>query len=865
MATQKKTKGKKSRTPSQPEVKFFIKPGTQVQITVDVGEKLTSGKVPLTVRLEQVGEEQSETAEILQPITVENISAPPTNTLRTSFDALKSYLRTYDLATWLFILAVAIYLLTRLIGLTHFPIYFFTDEAIQTQSIVDLIKNGYKNPQGIWFPTFFRNGDYYNLSLSVYLQWLPYVLFGKSAFITRATSVFVTLIAAISVGIILRDIFHKKYWWLGTLFLSITPAWFLHSRTAFETAEFVALYAGTLCAYLLYRCKSPQYLYLTIFLGALSFYTYSPAQFIVPLTALGLLISDWRYHWEHRRTALISLMLLLILALPYLRYSLSNPEASIVHLHTLYSYWFDKIPLSQKFARYFSEFGIGLSPWYWYIPNDRDLSRHLMKDYGNILLITLPLALFGLAEALRNFSKPAFRTILIALLISPAGTALVQTSITRALVFVIPAAILTAIGLEQYLHWLENPKQHFLELAAGSGPNRLRLIKAVVILLIGISIAFISSKAINRLAISGLALILALQISGFLEPLAQWIVQVFYSQNRKTWQLSYPAIALPVFIVLAGGNVAMLNDALRNGPLWFRDYGLGGMQYGAFQIFDAIKQYHQENPNTKIIFSPDWANGTDVVARFFLDNAAFMQVGSIRGHLTQKLPLDDNTLFIMTPQEYELVKWHSANLPTQYNSLMSPQEYDLAKANHKFTDVRVEKIIPYPDGNPGFYFVRLRYVDNIDEIFAAEDAVRQVPQEATVMIDNQEVKLRYSYLDSDFQDKSIALVFDNDPFTVAKTFENNPFVIEMTFPQPRLLNGFSIIIGSAKAQITLKCYTDLNAQPITYVFEGQGTQQQPELSFNLPAPLKVKMLQVETFEPLASSPAKIHIWELKLR
>jgi 4-amino-4-deoxy-L-arabinose transferase-like glycosyltransferase len=842
MATQKKPKGKKSRKPSQPEVKFFVEPGTKVQITVDVGKKVTRGKVPLTVRLEQVTEEQTETEEISQPTKVENISAPPVSTLLTKLDALKNHLKTYDLATWIFISAVAIYLITRLIGLTRFPIYFFTDEAIQTQSIIDLIKNGYKNPQGIWFPTYFRNGDYYNLSLSVYLQWLPYTLFGKSAFITRATSVLVTLIAAISIGMILRDIFNMKYWWLGTLFLSITPAWFLHSRTAFETAEFVSLYAGTLCSYLLYRCKSPRYLYLTIFLGALSFYAYSPAQFIVPLTALGLLISDWRYHWENRRTTLASLVLLLLLALPYIRYSINNPDAPFVHLHTLFSYWFDKIPLSHKIARYVSEFGIGLSPWYWYIPNDLDLSRHLMKDYGNIMLITLPLALFGLVEALRKYSQPAFRTILIALLISPAATALVQTSITRALVFVIPAAIVTAIGFEQYLHWLENPKQRFLELSAGLGPNRIRVVKAILILLIGIPIAFISKEAIDRIAISGLAIILALQTSGILERFAQWIIQVYYSEARKPWQLSYATIAIPVFMVLSAVNVAMLNDALRNGPLWFRDYGLGGMQYGAFQIFDVIKQYHRENPNTRIIFSPDWANGTDIVARFFLEDSSFIQLGSIRGHITQKLPLDDNTLFIMTPQEYDLIK-----------------------GSNKFKDITVERIIPYPDRNPGFYFIRLRYVDNIDDIFAAEDAVRQVLQEAILKIDGQWVNVRFTYLDTNLQHKAIELVFDNDPYTVAKTFENNPFVIEITFPQPRVIKGFSIIIGSAKVQITLKCYSTPNVQPTIYTFDGQGTEQQPQLSFELPTPTTVQVLEVDTFEPLATFPAKIHIWELKLR
>ncbi|HEX9389576.1 MAG TPA: hypothetical protein VF918_24845 [Anaerolineales bacterium] len=843
MAVRKRPKGKKSHGPGREQISFSVEPGTKVQITIEVGEKIVTGKVPLKLHIQQISQEGVQAGETLQP-EYKPLRVPvlAVGGLRAGFEAIKSHLKTYDLAMWLFILAVALYLITRLIRLTQFPIYFFTDEAIQSQSLIDLIKNGYRDSMGVWLPTYFRNGQYYNLGASVYLQWLPFMLFGKSAFVTRATSVFVTLIAATSIGIVLRDVFKLKYWWTGTLFLSITPAWFLHSRTAFETSEFVAFYAGTLCAYLLYRYRSSGYLYLALFLGTFAFYTYSPGQVIVPLTALGLLLSDWRYHWENRRTVLMGLGLIMILALPYLRFRIGNPNAPFAHLHTLFSYWTEDIPLSEKFAHYLSEYGVGLSPWYWYIPNNRDLSRHLMKDYGNIAITTLPFAMLGMAHVLRNLRESACRATLISLLISPTATALVQTSITRALVFVVPATILTAIGFDRVLQWIEDPKERLAELNMGLGLTSRRIAMGLLILLIGIPVAFISKENTNRVVLSVLMVILALQISGVLEWLAQSLTRADISTRPKFWNLSQTIIALLAFIVLSGVNVRMLDDALTNGPLWFRNYGMAGMQYGAFQIFDIIEQYVKEHPDTKIIFSPDWANGTDVVARFFLGDTSPVQIGSIRGHITKKLPLDNSMLFIMTPQEYNLVI-----------------------GSGKFTDIDVETVIPYPDGNPGFYFIRLRYVDNIDKIFAAEKAVRQVLQESVVTIDGQAVKLRYSYLDSNLQAESMALVFDNDPYTVVKTFENNPFVIEMTFPSPRALNGFTIIIGSANVQITLKCYSGRGTQPIIYTFEGQGTTNQPNLSFDLPAPMKVRVLQVEVLDPLSSDQAKIHIWELKLR
>lgn len=842
MTTKKKTVDKKTSLEETGQVSFFVEPGKKIKLTLDVGEVNVEGKVSLTVYIEEVkGESVPEPASLTSNSVYEPAVVKPEFRWAT-FDAIKNRVRTYDLAAWLFLAAIAVYLLTRLIGLTQFPIYFFTDEAIQSLSMVDLIENGYRDPNGVLLPTFFRNGDYYNIGLSVYLQWLPVILFGKSAVATRAMSVLVTLIAAVSVGIILRDIFKLKYWWVGVLFLSIAPAWFLHSRTAFETAEFVAFYAGTLCAYLFYRHKSPHYLYVAVLLGALSFYSYSPAQVIVPLTALGLLLSDWRYHWENRRTVFMGLGVAAILALPYVRFSINNPSTPFAHLHTLWSYWFEDIPLSEKISRYFSEFGIGLSAWYWYIPNDRDLPRHLMKDYGHIMIMTLPLALLGVVHALRNLRLAEYRAILVTLLICPAASALVQVSITRTLMFVIPAAILTAIGLENILQWLEDPKRQLEELAKGPGSTPLRVGSAVLIFLAGFAVAAISDEGINQIAVAVIATLLALQVSGLVERLAQSILRADESAKPKLWRVPPAVIALSVFLALSAVNIRMLNEVLRNGPLWFRDYGLGGMQYGGFQIFDIIERYVKEHPETRVIFSPDWANGADVVARFFLEDFSSIQIGSVRGHITEKLPLDDHTLFIMTPQEYDMVL-----------------------QSEKLTDVNVETVVPYPDGNPGFYFVRLRYVENIDQIFAEEKAARQALREMTVTLDGEDVKLRHSYLDSEFQDQSMALVFDNDNFTLAKTLESNPFIMEMTFPKPRTLNGFSIIIGTANVQITLKCYSEDEAEPSVYTFEGQGTKDQPELSFDLPAPVQIEALRWEVLDPFSPEQARVHIWELKLR
>ncbi|HCK65365.1 MAG TPA: hypothetical protein DHW49_03795 [Anaerolineae bacterium] len=752
------------------------------------------------------------------------------------------FLRQHDLSTWLFMAAVVVYLSTRLLGLTKFPIYFFTDEAIQTVSIATLVENNYRL-YDFFLPTYFSNGDYFNLGLSVYLQWLPYIFFGKSAFITRAISVFVTLLAVFSVSIILRNIFKLNYWWLGILFLSITPAWFLHSRTAFETTVFVSFYAGGLCAYLLYLYNSPRYLYLTLFFLACAFYTYSPAQFIIPLTVIVLLFSDLHYHIINRRIVFLGLGLLIIFGIPFMRFIFYNPHVPFAHLNTLGSYWIQNATFTEKFMNYLSEYAIGMSPWYWYIPNLRDFSRHLMKDYGHIMIWSLPFALIGITSSLYQIRQSAHRTLLIFMLVSPAAAALVGIGITRTLAFVIPICIFTAIGFERVTGWIQSPYTRLKELSVGgSSTNWLRLTTGLLIFLVGLFFALKIKDTTNRIALLSMIILLSTQISSISKRISYWLISFKTLRFMQSWYIKPKVIALTIFAGLTSINFWMLTDALRNGPTWFTDYGLGGMQYGAFQIFDMVEEYKQEHPDTTIILSPDWANGANALLYFFLNDPSSIQLGSIRGHINQKLPLDDSILFVITPQEYQKVF-----------------------ENPKFTDLQVEKIVPYPDGNPGFYFVRLRYSDNVDEVFAAEEIARHILQESELMINGEEVKIKHSILDSPIPTQSIALLFDGDPLTMAKTQEANPFVIELTYPTQHTINEFSIVIGSTNVIITLTGYAFEGAEPITYSFRGRGTIISPKLTFKLPEPLIAQIVRIEHLDVYTSEPTQNHIWEITFR
>lgn len=242
------------------------------------------------------------------------VSAPPWRWFHRG-ELFRRTLRRPGLDRTLFLAALAVALATRFWALDRFPIYFFTDEAIQSSSAAYFVHHGLHNTMGELLPTYFQNGPYLNLGLSVYAQVPAYLLFGLSVYATRGTDVLIAVSGIAAVALIMRDVFRAKLWWAAALVLSATPAWFLHSRTAFEPVVAVAMYAWFLYFYLRARVSDPRSLYLAVLFAALAFYSYNATQVVVVVTAVLLVACDDRHFWRHRRVAVIAAGLSLVAAL----------------------------------------------------------------------------------------------------------------------------------------------------------------------------------------------------------------------------------------------------------------------------------------------------------------------------------------------------------------------------------------------------------------------------------------------------------------------------------------------------------------------------------------------------------------------
>jgi hypothetical protein len=673
-----------------------------------------------------------------------------------------------DKLAWiLFGLGMLVYLFTRVWRITDFPIYFFADEAVHSVLAGDLLDSGFKDAEGRTFPLYFEAaGNRWTPLLSVYVHAISVRLAGKSIVVNRMTSALISLLAAGSVALILRNVFKTRHWWVGALLMAVAPAWFLHSRTGFETVIMSSFFACFLLFYLLYRTSSPRYLFAAIIFGALTFYTYSAGQMMMASAGVVLAVSDVRYHLKQWRTTLAGLILIGLLAIPLLRFRALNPQFITTTLRTMDSYWFHDLSLAEKTEQFIRAWAQGVSPAYWFVPSQTLLVRHRMEGYGNLTVWLLPFFLVGVGWCLWKIKSPAPRAVILMAVVTPVSAALVaDVGITRVLAFTIPASLLIALGLETILDLLD-----------------------------------------------------------------------------RRFHLRYGIVSIVMFGCLSAASLGMLRDALVNGPLWFRDYGLYGMQYGAKQLFqEAVPELLAADPNTRIMMTSTWANGADAFIRFFLpeEQQSRVQMLSIDYYMDRRRPLDASTILVMTPAEYEL-----------------------ARTSPKFSRVSVERMIPYPDGSPGFYFARLEYSPDLERLLAPELEARIRPVHEAFMLDGQQVVVTHSPLDAG----RLADLFDGDTFTLVRGWAANPLIFDLKFSQPRAIKALAADFGSMDFQLTASVYASPGSEPIVYQKTYRGLPPDPHVEMLFAeAPESVERIRIE-IEQLAPPPdVHVHVRELGFR
>ena len=764
-----------------------------------------------------------------------------------------------DLNVTLFWGAILAYGLIISFAIDKWPIYFFTDEAIHMNMIADFMRNGYQNYSGEFLPTFFIKEGWVN-GTSVYLQLLPYLMFGKSLIVTRLVSAVVTLIGAIAIGLLLKQVFKTKYYWAGLFLLLTTPAWFLHARTAFEYAEVASFYCMFLYFYGRYRKGDMRSLYFAIFTAALCFYTHGLGQILTGTTGLALFIIDFRYHIhkKRRKTIFFGVLLAIILLLPFARYYFAHPTEIAEQVKRRNSYWSNpSLLLSDKILNFVGQYFYGINPMYWYLPNDIDFDRHIMVGPGiaNGLLITLPFMIIGFFQIFKTIRPPLQRYGIIALItVAPilASTFLhtFATPDTTSAIVWRTELILPQIGPGTVIPF---DPSHFIPIEQAIN---LILWTALAFTLVGLVLAFIKIRNPgHKLAlIALLACPVPASVAAIGMPRMLWMsvplailagiglsAAVQWLEKRVKFNPAFSAVGL--FAILTIISLLLLRTALVDGPLWFQDYGLYGMQFGAKEVFqERVLPALKADPNVKFVISPSWANGTEQFTDFFIPP-------DLQSRVTLGQPIDEiNNLDVFTNTEFVATAAEFSNLlqDPKFNGgiqMMGP-------------------IINYPNGSPGFYVIKLKPADNIADILNQQHAANRTPIEDTMTFNGQQTRVRHSPISSG----SMENIFDDNPDTLSRVLEANPYYIDLYPNKPLATNSVFIKTGSLhNYTITIRLYPAGGGPVVEYTQTyqdepGKDLPPDPEVTIQFDkGPAMSERVEIEVKDNTSGDTSSIHL------
>ncbi|MEN6435480.1 MAG: hypothetical protein ABFD58_06650 [Anaerolineaceae bacterium] len=659
----------------------------------------------------------------------------------------------------LFAVGVILYLVVHFWGLTKFPIYFSCDEAVNPVLASNLVRDDLKSYDGELLPTFFRNGGQYCISTSVYAQLPVVLLFGKSVFATRAAFALISTLTAFWVGFALRDIFKNRLWWLAPYVLTIIPAWFLLSRAAFEYSLQVTFFSGFLYYYLCYRKTDPRAIYPAIVCGALSFYSYTPGQIIMVVAGVLMLLTDLPYHWQQRKTIWKAAILLLLVALPLVRFISVHPDQYIDRLLMYKSYLVSDLTPWQKLLQYMRNYAAGLNPLYWFLPNQMDNPRYVMQGYAHLTWWMLPFVLVGLGIAIRFIRKAEMRILLIALLAAPTGAAMIGLTVHRALAIMVPIVLLAFIPFQYIYSWLCKKRN-----------------------------------------------------------IREGMVSFFLA------------------VAFTTGAIIMTVDAIRNGPTWFDNYGISGMQYGAQQVYQAAEKYQAMYPDKTIFITPNWTFQSEVVREFFTQNSK-VKMGGVDSVLEQFDPDLNKKVFVLLPDELQKVR-----------------------DSGLFSQVIEDLEIPYPNGNQGFTFIRLQYRDDIENIYNEKRQELTKPVEGSVVWHGVPATVRYSALDMG----PIENIFDGDKSTLIKSKGINPLELAFEFSQPVQASNLIFSVGSEQVKFTVDIQQEIGDTVIEYVQEAGEVEGYKDVTLDLGKKMEIRVLKIQIQDTLSTETMPVHLWELQI-
>lgn len=394
---------------------------------------------------------------------------------------LREITRSGRIYGWPVLLLAAIVLFS---GIMRYPAHVTPDEVYPSLRAVDLLHSSFTF-DGKVLPAFMPGSTPHGVGVGAYLQVLPQFFRPNSLAWIRAFNAFLGLLAALGLTAWLRTSMRLTYAWVLLPLLAALPVWFFFNRTGLDIALAASLSMGALAGYGFYLDGRPRFLFGSVALAMLAFYA-APAARTAILTAVILLIMiDWRYHRENRGLALWALLLLVLLALPLVRFLLQFPGAFQQEM-AVGGFLTSTLTPVAKLGQFLLNVLNGFNPFYWFLSDPNTPAQYRMGTYPPLPLLLAPFVFWGGWAALTKIRQPAYRLIWVGWIAAAVGAAPFGGRLPELLLVVPFLALAAVIGLHEALQRLKRLWQNMpgwlpgTALLLGAGGGGLLLLNGLV-------------------------------------------------------------------------------------------------------------------------------------------------------------------------------------------------------------------------------------------------------------------------------------------------------------------------------------------------------------------------------------------------
>lgn len=269
-------------------------------------------------------------------------------------------------------------------------------------------------------------------------------------------------------------------------------------------------------------------------------------------------------------------------------------------------------------------------------------------------------------------------------------------------------------GLDPTFWFSEGPQNQLRHI--WKGRSMIPLWSAPIIF-IGIVTCFV-----NRRKLGAIVLLSALLIS--ITPLLfveSHIMRAFYilaplgflvafgadaiSRWNRVSRLKHFPQALTVSALLGVQALTMTREALFEAPLWYPNYGLYGLQWGARELFgDALPKFLEDHPYEMVQPPGNWANGPQEFPRYFLSAEQQKRLRSVG-------------FSVLNPAA-------GAVIPSDQTFILSMVERFKIERSRKYKTLKPILEVRQPNQKVGFTFTKLEFVDDRISVPAAELRLR---------------------------------------------------------------------------------------------------------------------------------------------